>query len=42
MKPLLAVGLLMLLLAACSATLAKDPRDEVHGPMRPDLIFQAP
>ncbi len=42
MKPLLAVILLMMLLAACSTTLAKDRRDEVQGPMRPDLIFQGP
>lgn len=42
MKPVLAVGLLMMLLAACSTTLAKERRDEVQGPVRPDLIFQGP
>lgn len=42
MKPLLAVGLLMVLLAACSTTVAKDRRDEVQGPVRPDVIFQGP
>ena len=42
MKPLLAVGLLIVLLVAYSPTFARDRSGEVQAPVRPDVIVEAP
>lgn len=42
MKPLLAVGLLVVLLAASSAVFAGDRSDAPQAPVRPDAIVEAP
>lgn len=42
MKPLLAVGLLIVLLVASSTAFARDRSGEVQAPVRPDVIVEAP